>query len=72
MFYVLSQVKNGKRTNTTIMRITEDEKLEAIEMWKSGKYYNIEIAEWLGISITSVGKIIKEYQNGNKTKINKL
>lgn len=54
------------------MRITEDEKLEAIEMWKSGKYYNTEIAEWLGISITSVGKIIKEYQNGNKTKINKL
>ena len=72
MFHVLNQAKNGKRTSTTIMRITEDEKLEAIEMWKSGKYYNTEIAEWLGISITSVGKIIKEYQNGNKTKINKL
>lgn len=52
------------------MRITEDEKKEIIDMWKSGKYYNVEIAEWLGISLTSVRKIIKEYSDANKTKIN--
>lgn len=43
------------------MRISDEEKKEVIEMWKSGKYYNVEIAEWLGISISSVSKIIKNY-----------
>lgn len=46
------------------MRITDEEKKEIIAMWKSGKYYNVEIADWLGISITSVGRIIREYHNG--------
>lgn len=54
------------------MRISEEERKEVVEMWKSGKYYNVEIAEWLGISISSVGKIIKEYRYGNKAKTNQL
>lgn len=54
------------------MLISKEEKEEVIEMWKSGKYYNVEIAAWLGISITSIRRIIKEYQDANKTKINKL
>lgn len=46
------------------MRISDEEKKEVVDMWKSGKYYNTEIADWLGISITSVGKIIREYRHG--------
>lgn len=49
------------------MKITNEEKQETIDMWRTGKFYLREIAEWLGISMSSVTKIIKEYTNG-KTK----
>lgn len=54
------------------MRITDEEKQEIIDMWMSGKFYNVEIAKWMGISISSIRKIIKEYYDANKKEINKL
>jgi transposase len=44
------------------MLISDSERQEVIDMYLSGKYYNTEIAEWLGISISSVRKIIRNYQ----------
>lgn len=48
----------------------EQEKLELWNMWRSGSYYNKELAEWFGISTTTVNKIIeekqKEYYDGTK------
>ena len=48
----------------------EQEKRELWNMWRSGSYYNKELAEWFGISTTTVNKIIeekqKEYYDGTK------
>ena len=48
----------------------EQDKWELWNMWRSGKYYNKELAEWFGISTTTVHKIIeekqKEYYDGKK------
>lgn len=48
----------------------EQEKWELWNMWRSGSYYNKELAEWFGISTTTVNKIIeekqKEYYDGTK------
>ena len=50
----------------------EREKWELWNMWRSGKYYNKELAEWFGISTPTVAKIIeekqKEYVRVTKTK----
>ena len=40
----------------------EKEKWELWNMWRSGMYYNKELAEWFGISTTTVSNIIKEKQ----------
>ena len=40
----------------------EREKWELWNMWRSGKYYNKELAEWFGISAPTVAKIIEEKQ----------
>ena len=40
----------------------EREKWELWNMWRSGKYYNKELAEWFGISTPTVAKIIEEKQ----------
>lgn len=48
----------------------EQEKWELWNMWRSGMYYNKELAEWFGISTPTVNKIIeekqKEYYDGIK------
>ena len=44
------------------MRITEEEKAEIIAMWLSGEYYNTEIVEWFGISMSSFRRITQEYK----------
>ena len=40
----------------------EREKWELWNMWRSGNYYNKELAEWFGISVPTVAKIIEEKQ----------
>lgn len=46
----------------------KQEKWELWNMWRSGNYYTKELAEWFGISASTVNKIIeekqKEYRNG--------
>ena len=48
----------------------EKEKWELWNMWRSGNYYNKELAEWFGISAPTVAKIIeekqKEYRDGTE------
>lgn len=53
-------------------RLTNKIKQEVIEMWLSGKYFNVEIAAVVGISLSSVKKIIKEYYDANKKETNQL
>ena len=48
------------------MRITDEEKEEVISMYLTGNYYNTEIAEWMGISVSSVSKIINSYEERKK------
>lgn len=42
------------------IRLTREEKEEIYQMYKSGKYYLKEIAEWIGCSITTIKKVIHE------------
>ena len=65
------RLKTRKR-DTNDMRITNEEKQEVVAMYKTGKYYLKEIAEWLGISLSSVIKILKENKNANEKKTNQL
>lgn len=44
-------------------RLTPQEKDEIYRMYKSGKYYLREIAEWIGCSMTPIRKVIKEREN---------
>ena len=48
------------------MKITDEEKEEVISMYLTGNYYNTEIAEWMGISVSSVSKIINSYEERKK------
>lgn len=45
------------------IRLTKEEKDEIYQMYKSGKYYLREIAEWIGCSMTPIRKVIKEREN---------
>lgn len=54
------------------MRITEEEKNEVISMYLSGHYYKVEIAEWMGISLSSVRKIIRVYEERRDKQWKKL
>lgn len=54
------------------MKITQDEKNEIIAMWLSGEYYNVEIASWLGVSVSSVRRIINNYIEEQKARKEKI
>lgn len=41
------------------MKLTESEKKEIYEMYLSGNYHLREIAEWIGCSIPTVIKVIR-------------
>lgn len=54
------------------MRITQEEKDEVIAMWLTGEYYNKEIANWLGISVSSVRKIVNDFVEEKKQRKEKI
>lgn len=50
------------------IRLTKEEREEIYLMYKSGKYYQKEIAEWIGCSSTTICKVIKEIEKRGKRK----
>lgn len=46
------------------MKITQEERKEVIDMYNENKYRIYEIAEWIGISVSSVVKIVREHKDG--------
>ena len=44
------------------MKLTIEEKTEIYVMYRSGNYHLKEIAEWIGCSIPTIKRVIKEME----------